>query len=201
MDMTIKEKLLISAIASTLALAIGSSAWAFMPPHNANTDKSEHISSEKTSRAVSSKKEQPSTKTHSAKVKEEATASQPVKNENKKSVPSSNLTHPEPYSVHTKEQTIVKNSDPRPTPAQPRKVTCDESAKASYTSLYNSQKSAENAQWASRVNGFSNEATRRGMSFSGYVQDQINQHKPAHDARLASIDATYQANLSSINCN
>lgn len=89
--------------------------------------------------------------------------------------------------------------------------TCNESMKSSYTSLYNSQLSsrvnAENANWYRQIEAWNNEAAGRGVggAFSGYVQSLINDNKPAHDARLAQIQAQlqtqYYQNLASINCN
>lgn len=87
---------------------------------------------------------------------------------------------------------------PAPTPTAP---TCNESMKLSYTSLYNSQVNAENASWTNQINTWNSYASAHGMSFSGYVQDQINQNKPAHDARLAQLQVQYYQNLASINCN
>lgn len=84
--------------------------------------------------------------------------------------------------------------------AQQQAATCNEAMKASYTSLRDSKTTAENARWAQQVEGFSAEAARRGMTFSGYVQSQINTYKPAHDAKLSSIDVEYTGYLASINC-
>lgn len=79
-------------------------------------------------------------------------------------------------------------------------VTCNETMKASYTNLYESMVAAENARWTQQVNGFHTEASRRGMSFSGYAQEQIDLAKPAHEATLANIQNDYAINLHSINC-
>lgn len=93
-------------------------------------------------------------------------------------------------------QSTQNNTTPTPTPP-----TCNESMKASYTSLYNSQVNAENASWANQITAWNNYAAANGLSFSGYVQDQINQNKPAHDARLAQYQTQYYQNLISISCN
>jgi len=79
-------------------------------------------------------------------------------------------------------------------------VTCNESMKTSYTNSYNSQVAAENSKWNNQVNAWGNYANSIGRPFGGYVQDMINQHKPAHDAKLAQLQSQYQQNLSSINC-
>lgn len=89
------------------------------------------------------------------------------------------------------------------TPQQTTTITptCNESMKSSYTSLYSSQVNAENASWTNQINAWNSYAAANGMAFSGYVQDQINQNKPAHDARLAQLQTQYYQNLTSINCN
>jgi len=98
-------------------------------------------------------------------------------------------------------QTTTTNTTPQATAPTPTAPTCNESMKSSYTSLYNSQVNAENASWANQINAWNSYAAGNGMSFSGYVQDQINQNKPAHDARLAQLQTQYYQNLASINCN
>ena len=99
---------------------------------------------------------------------------------------------------NTTADTTTQTTTTTPTPTTP---TCNESMKLSYKSLYDSQVNAENASWSNQVNAWNSYASAHGMSFSGYVQDQINQNKPAHDARLAQLQVQYYQNLASINCN
>lgn len=100
--------------------------------------------------------------------------------------------------TQTNTSTVPQQTATTPTPATP---TCNESMKSSYTSLYNSQVASENASWNNQITAWNNYASAHGMAFSGYVQDQINQNKPAHDARLAQLQTQYYQNLASINCN
>lgn len=86
-----------------------------------------------------------------------------------------------------------------PTPQQVA-VTCNEALRSSYTANRDVMIAAENAQWANQIAGFNQTAQDRGLLFSGYTQNMINQHKPAHDARLTSISTQHQSNLASINC-
>lgn len=78
--------------------------------------------------------------------------------------------------------------------------SCNESMKVSYKNLYDAQVTGENTRWSNQISGFSAEAARRGMSFSGYVQSQIDIYKPAHDASLAGFESQYQSNLANIYC-
>lgn len=107
-----------------------------------------------------------------------------------------------PKTTTTQPTQTATNTTPQqtttPTPTTP---TCNESMKSSYTSLYNSQVASENANWNNQITAWNNYASSHGMAFSGYVQDQINQNKPAHDARLAQYQTQYYQNLASINCN
>ncbi len=107
--------------------------------------------------------------------------------------PRTSTTQPTQTATNTAPQQTAAN----PTPTTP---TCHESMKASYASLYNSKVNAENASWNNQITAWNNYASSRGMAFSGYVQDQINQNKPAHDARLAQYQTEYYQNLASINC-
>ena len=79
-------------------------------------------------------------------------------------------------------------------------AVCNEAMQSSYTSLYNSQVTAENVNWANQISQWQSDARARGIAFSGYVQGMINDNQPAHDARLAQIKAQYDVNLASINC-
>lgn len=108
--------------------------------------------------------------------------------------PTATTTNPTQTATSTAPQQTTTN----PTPTTP---TCNQSMKSSYTSLYNSQVNAENASWNNQINAWRDEATGRGGAFSGWVQEQINQNKPAHDARLAQLQTQYHQNLASINCN
>lgn len=100
--------------------------------------------------------------------------------------------------TQTSTNTAPQQTATNPTPATP---TCNESMKSSYTNLYNSKVNAENASWTNQINAWNDYAAGHGMAFSGYVQEQINQNKPAHDARLAQLQTQYYQNLASINCN
>lgn len=99
--------------------------------------------------------------------------------------------------TQTNISTAPQQTATTPTPATP---TCNEAMKTSYTSLYNSKVNAENASWNNQITAWNNYASSHGMAFSGYVQDQINQNKPAHDARLAQYQTEYYQNLASVNC-
>ncbi|MCA9350364.1 hypothetical protein KC874_01585 [Candidatus Saccharibacteria bacterium] len=107
--------------------------------------------------------------------------------------PTTNTTRPTETTTTAPQQTATN-----PTPATP---TCNESMKLSYTNLYNSNVSAENASWNNQIAAWQVDAQRRGLGFSGYVQGMINDNKPAHDARLAQLQTQYYQNLASINCN
>ena len=93
---------------------------------------------------------------------------------------------------------------PIATPQQPEPqeqvATCSEEMKLSYTSLYNSQVTQENASWANQISLWQSDAASRGMGFSGYVQGMVDGNKPAHDAILTQLQAQYYLNLASINC-
>lgn len=108
--------------------------------------------------------------------------------------PTATTTNPTQTATNTAPQQTATS----PTPATP---TCNQSMKSSYTSLYNSQVNAENASWNNQINAWSRYAAGHGMAFSGWVQEQIKQNKPAHDARLAQYQTQYYQNLISINCN
>lgn len=66
--------------------------------------------------------------------------------------------------------------------------------------LYNAQIAAENTRWDNQQDAIRSDAQRRGMGFSGIVQEQIDAARPAHEANLAAIETSYMQNLSSINC-
>lgn len=93
---------------------------------------------------------------------------------------------------------------PEPTPrrssAPVEVAACNETMKASYTNLYNSKITAENTRWANQQDAIRADAQRRGMGFSGIVDEQINSARPAHEANLASIENQYVQNLMSVNC-
>ena len=122
----------------------------------------------------------------------ETTTTQPTQSTSQ--TPTATTTNPTQTATNTAPQQTATS----PTPATP---TCNQSMKSSYTSLYNSQVNAENASWNNQINAWRGEATGRGGAFSGWVQEQINQNKPAHDARLAQLQTQYHQNLASINCN
>jgi len=122
-----------------------------------------------------------------------ATTTQPTQTTTN-TAPQQTATNPTQTTTNTAPQQTATN----PTPATP---TCNESMKLSYTNLYNSKVNAENASWTNQINAWNDYAAGHGMAFSGYVQEQINQNKPAHDARLAQLQTQYYQNLASINCN
>lgn len=84
---------------------------------------------------------------------------------------------------------------------QEQAAVCNEAMKSSYTSSYNSQLAAENARWANQVNSIMSEAARRGNTFSGIPQGQIDEARPTHDAIVAQLQSQYYQNLMLINCN
>ncbi len=100
--------------------------------------------------------------------------------------------------TQTNTSTTLQQTTTAPTPTAP---TCNEFMKSSYTSLYNSQLNAENADWNNQISAWQSDAQRRGMFYSGLVQGMINDNKPAHDARLAQLQTQYYQNLVSVNCN
>lgn len=202
MGLSIKEKVLIGVIASAIVLAIGGSVWALVSPNNDKIKNNDETSLEKSVTTEPSKEEEEPSKESTTNESNEDTTADSKSNTGStpEPVPSHNETSSKPPSTQARKQPVAP-SRPQTTQKQPQKVSCNESMKASYTSLYNSQISAENASWSNRVNQWGNEASARGMSFSGYVQDKINQNKPAHDARIASINSNYQSNLSSVSCN
>lgn len=194
--MSIKEKILIGVIASTIVLAVGSSVWALVRPDSNSINNKSSPSTESISTDISDEQD-------SGKKVDDHEISEDTSSTSKPDIDTTVAPSVSPSSNRTEYQTATpKPTAPASTTAapQPQRVSCNESMKASYTNLYNSQVSAENANWGNRVNQWGDEASARGMAFSGYVQDKINQNKPAHDASLASINNNYQSNLASINC-
>lgn len=201
MEMSIKEKVLIGVIASTIVLAVGGSVWALVTPNNDKVKNNDETSLEEPTATEPSKEEELNKESTTSKSSKGTTTTQESNTDStSESMPSHSQTSSNPSSPQARKQPVAPSSSPRTTQRQPQKVSCNESMKTSYTSLYNSQISAENARWASQVNGFNNQATGNGGSFSGGAQDKMNQYKPAHDAKIASINNTYQSNLASINC-
>ena len=114
-------------------------------------------------------------------------------------------TQPTNNAQDTPKQPIATSTTPQqPTtyqqPSAPA-VSCNETMKSSYTSLYNAYVNAENASWYRQIEAWNSEANSRGMAFNGYTQGMIDQYKPAHDARLAGLQTEYYQNLVSVNCN
>lgn len=199
-ELSIKEKILVGVIGVTLFLAIGGTAWAFLSPHNDTKNRATQASekSEPKKGAASTDADSPSLSVTQHK------ETKPTSHD--KTATSS--AHDKPSTAPT-DQSKVRTSPRKTTPArvnsrpkqQEQVASCDTDMKSSYEGLRKSQVNAENANWSSNISQWSNEASGRGISFSGFVQDKINQHKAAHNARLAQIESTYLHNLASINCN
>lgn len=132
------------------------------------------------------------------------TASEPTASTSTQSTtetPKTTVTQPTQTATSTTPQQTTTSTTPQQTTAPTTTPTCNESMKSSYASLYNSQVNAENASWTNQINAWNDYAAGHGMAFSGYTQSMIDQYKPAHDARLAQLQAQYYQNLASINCN
>ena len=201
MEMSIKEKVLIGVIASTIVLAVGGSVWALVTPNNDKVKNNDETSLEESVTTEPSKKEEfNKVSTTNESDKGAPTASGSKIDSTSVPVPSHNQANSKLPSPQSREEPVAPAVSPQATQGQPRRVSCNESMKASYTSLYNSQISAEDASWSNRVSQWNSEASARGISFSGYVQDKINQNKPTHEARITSINSNHQSNLASIDC-
>lgn len=92
---------------------------------------------------------------------------------------------------------------PQTTAPHAQVASCNEAMKTAYTSRYDAQVTAEYARRGALANQIRDEARGNGAggSFSGIVQDKLNQAESLHQANLATINSEYQANLASINCN
>lgn len=122
------------------------------------------------------------------------------------SQPSTNTSIQE-NSLSTRPTVLAPTPATPPTPTtssqgstQTQVATCNEAMKASYMNLYNAQIAAENTRWDNQQDAIRSDAQRRGIGFSGIVQEQIDAARPAHEANLAAIETSYMQNLSSINC-
>lgn len=201
MKLSIKEKILISVIGAMLVFAIGGSVWALVSPKNTlEQEESSQISEEELPKESITSTEDSShedSDKEDVKVQSDSASSRTSTTTPIETSPSSTSSRSSSSQPSTSQQTAPSQSPAQP---QPQVVSCDEDMKASYTSLRNSQISAEEAAWTRQVNAWGDYAASRGMAHSGYVQSMINDNKPAHDARLAQIQTTYQRNLASINC-
>ena len=186
---------LIGLIAIIPVLAVGTVfAYNIATPSktvNESTQTKQEVKTDKTSKQTDNSESEDTTPTDQT--ASESTTDTPTQSTSQ--APTATTTNPTQTATSTAPQQTTTN----PTPTTP---TCNESMKSSYTSLYNSQVNAENASWNNQINAWRDEATGRGVggAFSGWVQEQINQNKPAHDARLAQLQTQYYQNLASINC-
>ena len=195
MILSFKKKIFVSAIAVVSLLAIGGSVWSMVVPRQSSVTDSIAAESSKIAKQVndgskagnSSTVENDVASANSDTKQNAVTPTQP-----KASSATSSNAGPEP--THS---TISPTSN---TPPQVEAPTCNQAMKVSYTSLRDSQIVAENTRWANQVNGFGNQASANGMSFSGYVEAMKQQYQPVHEANLASIEVAYQQNLVRINC-
>ena len=184
-----------SGMAVVILLAVGSSVWVLAAPKLPSSTNSAVAESSKIAKQVndgskagnSSTVENDVASANSDTKQNAVTPTQP-----KASSATSSNAGPEP--THS---TISPTSN---TPPQVEAPTCNQAMKVSYTSLRDSQIVAENTRWANQVNGFGNQASANGMSFSGYVEAMKQQYQPVHEANLASIEVAYQQNLVRINC-
>lgn len=200
MELSIKEKILIGTIGTILIAAIGGSVWAFVSPKN-NTEQTSSQVSEKEKPKEAVKDKEDSSSTASELEDTEISDSSSTTSDSSTTTTSGSSSAPSSTSSNTKlSQSQKATSATRPTQSQPKVASCNQAVKESYKNLYDSQINAEKADWSQRVNRWGNEASARGMAFSGYVQGKINDNKPAHDLRLVQIKATYQSNLANINC-
>lgn len=189
-------------VASGVGLIAGTATVAAMVATPNKNETSTHSTTSESGNVAGDTDSKPFTSSDSEQIDTtpaEQTANEPVAtNPIKKTTQNTETTTTQPTQTPTTpQQTTTTTIAPTPVTAP----TCNETMKSSYTSLYNSQVNAENASWYNQIDAWSRYAAGHGMAFSGYVQDQINQNKPAHDARLAQLQTQYHQNLASINCN
>ena len=206
MEMSLKEKILLSVMGVTLAFAIGGSIWVLASPKKDTEQASSHVSEQQQSSETTSDKQEDSPATANDTEDTEPSSSSPTASSESSTAATSSpsaSSSPTPSSSTAKPSTSSQKATPatKPAQSQPQVASCNQDMKASYKSQYDYQVSAEKADWARRVSQWSNEASANGGSFSGYVQSKVNANKPAHDARLSQLETTYRQNLASIHCN
>lgn len=205
MNMSIKEKILIGIIGTILTIAIGGSVWAFTTNGGTEdgkvqgtTSKGEKIDSPVKDKAnLSDVKDEPIRDEDSSDSFKAGTA--PQSSTSVHSPSSSTRNALQPTKAHTGTSSFSTPSQEH-TPPSHSVAVCDEDMKSSYTRLRDSQISAENARWTRQVNGFHEEAARRGGAHSGLAQAMINDALPAHEVNLVNIESQYQLDLHSISC-
>lgn len=196
MNLSLKEKILVSGMAVVILLAVGSSVWVLAAPKLPSSTNSAVAESSKVAKQADV---EPRTDSSSMAENNATSTSNDTKQNTTTPTPSKadSTTSPKVYS------STPADSTPAPTnytPPQAEVPTCSQAMKVSYTSLRDSQVAAENTRWANQVNGFGNQASANGMSFSGYVEAMKQQYQPVHEANLASIEVAYQQNLVRVSC-
>ena len=191
-------------IASAIGIIAGTATVAAMVATPNKNETSTHSTTSESGNVAGDTDSKPFTSSDSEQIDTtpaEQTANEPVAtNPIKKTTQNTETTTTQPTQTPTTpQQTTTTTIAPTPVTAP----TCNETMKSSYTSLYNSKVNAENAIWYNQIEAWNNYAAGNGVggAFSGYVQSMINENKPAHDAKLAQLQAQYYQNLASINCN
>lgn len=200
--MSVKEKILIAVICTTLAVTIAGAVWATVSPNTPNREQESSTASENEDSKDLREPTSDSQTINNDKVDttKQDSSTFPQKSVTKQTQPDSNSTS-QPVSLDSnKKSSKSQQTSSTQSPTQPQVASCDEDMKESYTNLRDSQIASENAAWVSKITTWNNYASGNGMSYSGYTQSMINENKPAHDARIAQIHTTYQLNIASINC-
>lgn len=198
MDLSLKEKILVSFVAVVLVSAIGGSVWAAVAPKPNVSKQHTTQDSVKTRSEDSMPIAKDATEVKNAPDTPSDDPASPVVTLPVTSHPASPSRTTPPVTSRT--QTVTAQTPAQSQPQSQAVSSCDETVKASYVSLYISQVNAENTAWGNQMAAWANSATGNGMPFSGYVQNMVAQNGPAHDARLAQLQSDYQQNLARIHC-
>jgi hypothetical protein len=101
----------------------------------------------------------------------------------------------------TQRQHSVSPSSGNATP--PTRATapvCNQALKQSQQELYQANVGSENVRHDRAIEDIENEASERGVLYSGYVEQATNQEDQQHQLNLSALQARYNASLASINC-
>lgn len=197
MDFSRKEKILIGIIATTMAAAIGGSAWALLvPKHTAQHAPQHEVRSNIKPHKTGKSRNQDTAVDETSTANSDTQPNPLAQSSASTTLPSTSSTQVEQASIQPPTQASIL---PRTT-SQAQPNSCNETMKSVYTATYESRLNAETASWANQVNAWNNQASSSGISFSGYTQALLEQYRPAHLARLSQIQSEYQQNLANINC-
>lgn len=205
MELSIKEKILISIIGAVLVAAVSGSVWALTANRGANDmESSTAAQQEKTSSSVKDETDA-SSKDDELDNSTDADNKPSTDSAPQSSTPaSSSSQNPSSTSPSTSQQKSANSSDSTSTSQQTvpsqQVAECDKDMKALYTGSRDASIARENARWTKQQNDINEEAVRRGGAHSGFAQAMINDARPVHEANLADIEIQYQYNLLSINC-